>query len=178
MAGRHFDQNPGTPGTPRFTLTPYSDVQPFVLSIPAIGPMGPQGPPGPQGPMGPVGPPGLVGAQGIPGTAGAQGPQGPQGDPGPVGPQGPKGDQGIPGTPGSGGGSTVYISDTAPVGPPDSSLWWQSSTGCLFIRYNDGTSKQWVLATAQPLPTAGLMMTLQNLTEKVAMLEAKTNGKG
>jgi hypothetical protein len=45
------------------------------------------------------------------------------------------------------GGGAVYIQDTAPASPSAGSLWWQSSTGQLFIYYNDGTSSQWVSAT-------------------------------
>jgi hypothetical protein len=44
------------------------------------------------------------------------------------------------------GASAVYISDTPPVGAPDNSLWWESDTGILFVRYNDGTSTQWTMA--------------------------------
>jgi hypothetical protein len=45
-----------------------------------------------------------------------------------------------------GGGSTVSvaISETAPTGVSAGSLWWESATGSLKIRYNDGTSTQWV----------------------------------
>lgn len=45
---------------------------------------------------------------------------------------------------GGGGGTTVYVSDTPPAGAADSSLWWESDTGILYIRYNDGNSAQWV----------------------------------
>ena len=45
-----------------------------------------------------------------------------------------------------GGGAQVYIQDTAPKGISAGSLWWQSSTGQLFVYYNDGTSTQWVFA--------------------------------
>ena len=38
---------------------------------------------------------------------------------------------------------------TPPVGAPDRSLWWESDTGNLYIRYNDGTSTQWVLVMPQ-----------------------------
>jgi hypothetical protein len=48
------------------------------------------------------------------------------------------------------GGGAVYIQDTAPASPSAGSLWWQSSTGQLFIYYNDGTSSQWVFATSPP----------------------------
>lgn len=50
-------------------------------------------------------------------------------------------------TSGAGG---VVISDTPPVGAPDNSLWWESDSGLLYLRFNDGTSTQWVLAAPQP----------------------------
>jgi len=40
---------------------------------------------------------------------------------------------------------TVYVSDTPPVAPVNS-LWWESDTGNLYVRYYDGDSTQWVLA--------------------------------
>jgi hypothetical protein len=43
----------------------------------------------------------------------------------------------------------AVISDTPPSSPIDNSLWWQSTTGIMFVRFNDGTSTQWV-ATATP----------------------------
>lgn len=46
-----------------------------------------------------------------------------------------------------GGGASVSIQDTAPAGVLAGSLWWQSSTGTLYIYYNDGTSQQWVAAS-------------------------------
>jgi hypothetical protein len=44
---------------------------------------------------------------------------------------------------------TIYavpiVSDTAPplATHPDGTLWWDSSTGLLYILYNDGTTQQW-----------------------------------
>ncbi|MEY9184711.1 hypothetical protein ABIG06_006259 [Bradyrhizobium sp. USDA 326] len=46
--------------------------------------------------------------------------------------------------------AAVFISDTPPPGVPDNSLWWESDTGLLFVRYNDGDSTQWVLAMPMP----------------------------
>jgi len=47
------------------------------------------------------------------------------------------------------GGASVTISDTAPTsGLASGNLWWQSSTGQMYIYYNDGTSAQWVLIGA------------------------------
>ena len=36
------------------------------------------------------------------------------------------------------------IADTAPSSPSNGQLWFESSTGSLFIYYNDGDSSQWV----------------------------------
>ena len=48
----------------------------------------------------------------------------------------------------SGGSASVLVSDTPPVDAADNSLWWESDSGLLFIRYNDGVdSPQWVLAS-------------------------------
>jgi hypothetical protein len=35
-------------------------------------------------------------------------------------------------------------SDTAPVGPANGQLWWESDTGTLWMFYNDGNTSQWV----------------------------------
>jgi hypothetical protein len=50
--------------------------------------------------------------------------------------------------------STPYllVSDTAPASPIDGQLWWQSSTGRLLTYYNDGNTKQWVVAAPQGPP--------------------------
>lgn len=48
---------------------------------------------------------------------------------------------------GSGGGASVTVSDTAPVGASNGDLWWRSDTGKLKIYYDDGTSQQWVDAS-------------------------------
>ena len=47
---------------------------------------------------------------------------------------------------GSGSGGSIMISDTPPASPVAGALWWESDTGNLYIRYNDGDSSQWVLA--------------------------------
>lgn len=41
--------------------------------------------------------------------------------------------------------ASALISDTVPGAPVDGMLWWESDTGMLYIRYNDGDSTQWVL---------------------------------
>ena len=107
-----------------------------------------QGPPGPPGPQGPIGYPSSV--PGPVGPVGPQGPQGAQGNPstvpGPVGPVGPVGPQGVPGV----GVSTIYFADSPPAGVPDGTMWWESDTGLLYLKFNDGNSSQWVIAAPQP----------------------------
>jgi hypothetical protein len=127
------------------------------LLVPQTGAAGPVGPPGPMGPQGPVGPPGLVGSQGPGGPPGSQGPVGPQGI---QGPQGAAGAQGPVGA----GVSTVYYSATAPTGVPDGTMWWDTTAGLLYLRYNDGNSTQWVIACPQPDTSTYLTSVAQALT--------------
>jgi hypothetical protein len=158
------------------------------------GPQGPAGTPGgPVGPAGPAGPQGVPGPQGAPGevpeapldgqqygrkaTAGVGGWT-------PITQTAPatavplvEAGAGAIGTSlryaredhvhpaGSGGGAAVLVGDTPPVGATDNSLWWESDTGNLFIRYNDGNGPaQWVAALAATAQTvlrgyiAGLML--------------------
>ena len=42
----------------------------------------------------------------------------------------------------------VPIQSSAPSSPDDGDLWWDSDVGSLFIYYNDGSSAQWVEASA------------------------------
>jgi hypothetical protein len=106
---------------------------------------------------------GPQGIQGIQGPIGNTGPQGPIGNTGPQGPAGPTGP--VPEAPIDGqkyvrqgstaswvvaAGSSIYVSDTPPAGVPDNSLWWESDSGNLYVRYNDGTSTQWVVAMTVP----------------------------
>jgi hypothetical protein len=145
---------------------------------PSGGPVGPEGPAGPQGAPGAPGATGATGPQGPKGDTGDPGgPMGPQGPPGPTGPQGPQGDTGATGPVGPPGPSgiadaptdgatygrknaawvslagvtaSVVVSDTAPAGAADNTLWWESDSGLLYVRYNDGNSSQWVIACPQP----------------------------
>jgi hypothetical protein len=141
------------------------------------GPIGLQGPPGPRGTDGTNGNTVLYGpsdptAQGVngdfyintftnfifgPKASGAWpagtslvGPQGPIGLTGPQGPKGDKGDKGDQGIQGNAGTATVIVSDTPPAGAADGALWFESDTGLVYARYNDGNSTQWVIVTPQP----------------------------
>ena len=42
---------------------------------------------------------------------------------------------------------TGVAGPTPPVDPPDNLLWWDSEGGHLYTYYNDGNSKQWVIAS-------------------------------
>ena len=46
----------------------------------------------------------------------------------------------IASTASGGGGSSVYVGPTPPVGAAASSLWFENDTGLLYINYNDGNS--------------------------------------
>ena len=65
---------------------------------------------------------------------------------------------------GGGGSSSIIISDTPPTGVPDGTLWWESDSGLLYIRYNDGTSTQWVIAAPQPDVNAFVQYGVQSPT--------------
>lgn len=115
------------------------------------------------GPQGPQGVPGIAGPQGGKGDQGNVGPQGPQGIPG------VKGDQGNVGPIGPTGAALAFVSDTPPTGVPDNSLWWETDTGQLYVYYNDGTSKQWVIACPQPDTTSFLLKTGGTMTGPIVL---------
>jgi microcystin-dependent protein len=55
--------------------------------------------------------------------------------------------------------TTLIIDTVAPPNARDNSLWWESDSGLLYIRYNDGDTTQWVLACPQPDITAFVQVT-------------------
>jgi hypothetical protein len=113
---------------------------------------GPPGAPGdPGGPPGPAGPPGADGADGAPGAPGAAGPGvAPGGTAGQVLSKIDATSYNTHWVTAAGGGASVLVGSTPPVGAPDKSLWFEDDSGLLFIKYNDGTSSQWVIACPQP----------------------------
>ena len=127
-----------------------------------IGYTGSQGIQGIQGPIGYTGSQGIQGIQGPIGYTGSQGIQGIQGVIGYTGSQGNlgytgsastvigyTGSQGYTGSRGYTGSSTyAYVSATAPATPYEGMYWFDVEIGKTFIYYNDGTSTQWVDATA------------------------------
>lgn len=48
----------------------------------------------------------------------------------------------------------AVVSDTPPVGMPISTIWWNSSSGGLFIDYQDPNTRQWVMVNAAGMPEA------------------------
>lgn len=59
-----------------------------------------------------------------------------------------KGPPGDPGPPGDAADAGAVTDATPPVSPADGKLWWDSTSGNLFVFYDDGTSSQWVPATS------------------------------
>jgi hypothetical protein len=46
------------------------------------------------------------------------------------------------------GSTTIAVSDAPPTGPQDNTLWYETDTGRLNLRLNDGDSTQWIQAAA------------------------------
>jgi hypothetical protein len=65
-------------------------------------------------------------------------------------------------------GCKVFISPTPPVAAEellDRMLWWESDTGVLYIRYDDGNSKQWVSAIPSTAGGSYLLKTGHQIIE-------------
>ena len=157
-------------------IGPAGYVTNISLATDIRGPIGPTGATGPQGPPGLTGPQGSTGPAGPQGPTGATGPAGSGAgdmlrsanlsdvlsaptsrmnlglkgaailDVGTVANTVAAGDDPRFGA----GQAVVLVGPTPPVGAADKALWWESDSGLLYIRYNDGTSTQWVIAAPQP----------------------------
>lgn len=63
----------------------------------------------------------------------------------------------VPVTSGGGSGAAAtFIGDSPPPTPVVGQLWWQSSTGIMFIRFDDLTSVQWVQVVPSGIQDAPL----------------------
>jgi len=82
------------------------------------------------------------------------------------------GSVGVDGTPGAPGTTTVTVSDTPPMGAPDGTMWWESDSGLLYVRYNDGNSTQWVIAAPQPDISAFLLKSGDTMTGDLTINKA------
>ena len=51
---------------------------------------------------------------------------------------------------GGGGGASVTTDDNPPAIPKDGDMWLKTTTGVLYVYYDDGNSKQWVQVSASP----------------------------
>jgi hypothetical protein len=54
-------------------------------------------------------------------------------------------------------GASVNIGTSAPLDPSDGDLWWNSTTGVLFIYYDDTTSAQWVQVSSPEIDSGALV---------------------
>lgn len=56
----------------------------------------------------------------------------------------------------------VSVTSTPPSGVAEGSMWWNRDTGRMFVRYNDGTSTQWVETTPSPTLDTNLIASYTN----------------
>lgn len=69
--------------------------------------------------------------------------------------------------------SMVAVSDTPPAGARDNTFWFDSSGTGLYIKYNDGSSTQWVLTVGHaPAGYASRAVTLEDLV-KLGLVSAE-----
>ena len=83
-----------------------------------------------------------------------------------------------PGGGGGGGGASVTVADSAPSTPSNGDLWWKSDEGRLKVRFEDGTSNQWVdanppLAQLDLTAFAGHILPAGNDTQDIGSASKK-----
>jgi hypothetical protein len=105
------------------------------LNAGILGSNGATGPQGIQGNTGATGPQGATGTNGTIGVNGVTGPTGSQGNTGATGATGP---QGISGA------IAFTSSTTAPAGATYGDMWFNTTSGNIFVYITDGTSSYWV----------------------------------
>jgi hypothetical protein len=62
----------------------------------------------------------------------------------------------------SGGGASVTVATTAPVGPDEGDLWLNSTEAKMYVYYDDGTSAQWVAAVGGTVPSQGKIIAVKD----------------
>lgn len=77
-------------------------------------------------------------------------------------------------TGGGGGGTPVSVSSTPPLVPTNSTLWWDTISGSLFIYYMDGSSGQWVSASTGPQSISALQNSVINFPSSPAINQVYT----
>ena len=94
--------------------------------------------------------------------------------------------------PGSGsGGASISVSDTAPSSPSNGAIWFNSSSGILYVYYTDPDGSQWVqpstgnlsldyndLTNKPTIPTAVTSLTDLSIVDGTAGQVLKTDGNG
>ena len=91
-----------------------------------------------------IGATGSQGIQGIQGVTGATGPQGNTGTNGTIGINGNTGATGATGPQGVTGAIAFTASTTAPAGATYGDMWFNTTSGNMFVYITDGTSSYWV----------------------------------
>ena len=133
------------------TLTPVGNI--ITISLSGGGATGPTGSQGSQGIQGVTGATGSQGIQGVTGPTGSQGNTGNNGTTGTNGVTGPTGSQGIQGIQGVTGatgpqgisGAIAFTSSTtAPAGATYGDLWFNTTSGNIFVYITDGASSYWI----------------------------------
>lgn len=70
----------------------------------------------------------------------------------------------------------IVCSDTPPASPTDDMMWFDTTTSNLFVRYNDGTSTQWVQINVEEAPVDGAPYIRQDATWVPSTAAAATIG--
>lgn len=70
---------------------------------------------------------------------------------------------------------TGITQPTPPVDPPDGLLWWDNISGQLYVWYNDGNSKQWVIASPSPDPAQFLLKAGDTMTGVLGLFAPPVN---
>jgi len=74
---------------------------------------------------------------------------------------------------GAGGSAKVAISDTAPSNPSSGDLWFDSTTAKMYLRYDDGSSEQWISTTTLGQQASGSGFEYVSVSSNVTMVAGK-----